>query len=336
MRRDPNIPRGEVHRLWLDSKVLAGNMLGDPTNRIIDVYVPHGQTGCGLPLLVDLVGFTAGGPAHTNWKNFLENLPERLDRLIRTGEMPPCVVAFPDCFTRLGGNQYINSVAVGRWADFLLQEMVPFVEQKYGCGGQGRRACFGKSSGGYGSIAHAMLYPDFWAGAACHSGDMGFELGYLPDYPKLLRALAKYDNSIEKWLKKFYEQPKVKDTEIHDLMTLAMCATYDPDPDAYWGLRLPVDMHTCETIPERWKNFQAWDPLNLVETCGEGLKKLKALWIDCGDVDQYNLVYGARRLHKRLEQLGVKHVYEEFPDDHSAIDYRMDRSLPFLAKALAA
>jgi len=28
-------------------------------------------------------------------------------------------------------------------------------------------------------------------------------------------------------------------------------------------------------------------------------------------------------------------VYEEFPDDHSSVDYRMDVSLPFLAKALA-
>lgn len=335
MRRDQVTPRGEVHRLWLDSKVLASNMLGDPTNRIIDVYIPYNQTGRGLPLLVDLVGFTAGGPAHTNWKNFLENMPERLDRLIASGAMPPCVVAFPDCFTALGGNQYINSVAVGRWADFLLQEAVPFVEQKYGCGGTGRRGCFGKSSGGYGSIAHALLYPDFWAGAACHSGDMGFELAYLPDVPKLLHALAKCDNSIEKWLKKFYEQPKVKDAELHDLMTLAMCAFYDPDPDAYWGVRLPVDMQTCEIIPERWKNFQAWDPINMVETGGEGLKQLKALWIDCGDIDQYNLVYGARRLHRRLEQLGVKHVYEEFPDDHTAVDYRMDKSLPFLAKALS-
>jgi hypothetical protein len=28
--------------------------------------------------------------------------------------MPP-VVAFPDCFTRLGGNQYINSASIGAW-----------------------------------------------------------------------------------------------------------------------------------------------------------------------------------------------------------------------------
>ena len=74
----------------------------------------------------------------------------------------------------------------------------------------------------------------------------------------------------------------------------------------------------------------------LVETRGPGLKTLKGLHIDCGDIDQYNLVYGARRMHRELDRLGVAHMYEEFPDNHSSVDYRMDISLPFLAKALSA
>jgi enterochelin esterase-like enzyme len=334
MKRDRTAPPGQIHRLMLESSVLKGNLLGDPIERIVDVYVPAGQNGRGLPLLIDLVGFTAGGPAHTNWKNFGENLPERLDRLIGSGAMPPCVVALPDCFTRLGGNQYINSAAMGRWDDFLLTECVPFVEAKFGCGGAGRRGCFGKSSGGYGSIAHALLHPDFWAAAASHSGDMAFEWCYLPEFPRLLRKLAKEGNSIQKWIEAFYAAPKAKDGDIHDLMTLAMCATYDPDPSAYLGVRLPVTMDTCEIIPERWANFMKWDPCVMAEERGAGLKQLKALYIDCGDVDQYNLVYGARRLHRSLETMGVAHTYEEFADDHTAVDYRMDISLPILAKAL--
>ncbi|HEY4123488.1 MAG TPA: alpha/beta hydrolase-fold protein, partial [Rhizomicrobium sp.] len=271
-------PQGTVKRLVLDSKVLKTNMLGDPSLRVIDVYVPAGHDGRGLPLLVDIVGFTAGGPAHTNWKNFGENMPERLDRLIAEGAMPPCVVAFPDCFTKLGGNQYINSAAIGRWADFLIEECVPFVEREFSCGGAGKRGLFGKSSGGYGSIAHALLYPDFWAAAACHSGDMAFELAYLPEFPRLLRKLAKCDNSIQKWLEGFYAAKKTKDDDVHDLMTLAMCATYDPDPDAYWGVRLPVTFDTCEVIEERWRNFLSHDPCVMVQARAAGMKKLKALW----------------------------------------------------------
>ena len=58
-------PRGRVEQLEIDSRAIANNMLGDPTRRRVDVYIPHGHDGSGLPLLVDLVGFTSGGPKHT-------------------------------------------------------------------------------------------------------------------------------------------------------------------------------------------------------------------------------------------------------------------------------
>ena len=192
-------PAGTVSRHVIESDALRTNMLGDPTSRVVDVYVPAGHDGRGLPLLIDLVGFTGSGLAHTNWVGFRENLPERLDRLIGEGKMPPVVVAFPDCFTRLGGNQYINSTSLGAWEDFLCHEMLPRLEQQFGCGGDGRRGVFGKSSGGYGAIMHALRHSDIWAAAACHSGDMGFELCYLPDMPAALRALAGVENSIERW-----------------------------------------------------------------------------------------------------------------------------------------
>jgi hypothetical protein len=121
---------GSVSQVVIESQALKSNMLGDPSVRVVDVYVPAGHAGQGLPLLVDLVGFTGSGLSHTNWVGFRENLPERLDRLIGEQRMPPVVVAFPDCFTRLGGNQYINSASLGAWEDFLLHEMLPAIEQR--------------------------------------------------------------------------------------------------------------------------------------------------------------------------------------------------------------
>lgn len=336
MRRYQNQPAGNVTSHVIDSKAVAGNMLGDPTERRIDVYVPAGHDGSDLPLLVDIVGFTSGGPGHTNWKNFGENVPERVDRLVAEGKMKPCVIAFPDCFTKLGGNQYVNSVAMGNWADFLIEEAVPFVEQEYGCGGDGHRGLFGKSSGGYGAMVHALLYPDFWAGAACHSGDMGFELMFAADFAHTLRRIAKNGGSIKSFVEAFETAPKVSGDDLHAMMILAMAATYDPDPDAYLGIRLPVTMDTCERIPERWAEWMKWDPLEIADKKGQDLKKLKALFIDCGDIDQYNLLYGARRMTQKLKAMEVEHVYEEFPDTHSSIDYRMDVSLPFLAEKLSA
>ena len=336
MRKNWTVARGAIHPLTLTSQVLAGNLLGDPTERSVPVYVPAGHDGRGLPLLVDIVGFTGGGPAHTNWKNFGENVPERLDRLIGTGAMPPVVVAFPDCFTRLGGNQYINSAAMGRWEDFLIDEMLPAVEQRFGCGGTGRRGLFGKSSGGYGAIVHALRRADVWAAAACHSGDMGFDLCYLGDLFETIRRLGSHDRSIEKFIAHFEAAPKPADADVKILMILAMAATYDPDPTQFLGIRLPLDLETGERIDARWANWLAWDPVHLADEFGENLRRLKGLYIDCGTDDQFNLVFGARQLHRKLERRQIPHRYEEFPDNHSTIDYRMDESLPFLARALSA
>lgn len=328
-------PRGTLHSLYLDSPSVSNNLLGDPSERRVDIYIPQGHDGSGLPLLVDLVGFTAGGPKHTAWLNFGENVPERADRLIAEGEMPPCVIAFPDCFSRLGGNQYVNSSAMGNWADFITQECVPEIEKRFGCGGDGHRGVFGKSSGGYGAMVHALLYPHIWSAAASHSGDMGFELMFAADFAHTLRRLDKYRGSIKDFIEGFEASRKVSGDDLHALMILAMAATYDPDPQSYLGIRLPVTLDTCERIPERWANWMRWDPIEMLKTHADNLRSIKALYIDCGTVDQYNLLYGARRMSRDLTAHGIAHTYEEFPDNHSSTDYRMDISLPILAKALS-
>jgi S-formylglutathione hydrolase FrmB len=117
-------------------------------------------------------------------------------------------------------------------------------------------------------------------------------------------------------------------------MMIAMAATYDADPDAPLGFRLPVNLETGELIAARWKAWLAHDPIHLVARHAANLKTLRGIWIDCGWRDQYHLHYGARILSKRLAAHGVAHVYEEFDDNHSSIDYRMDASLPFLFKAI--
>ena len=49
-------------------------------------------------------------------------------------------------------------------------------------------------------------------------------------------------------------------------MTLAMAATYDPDPTAPYGVRLPIDSHTGELDQQRWNRWLEHDPLTLVES----------------------------------------------------------------------
>jgi hypothetical protein len=337
MRRRHDLPAGTVHRLMLDSAVLRDNPLGDAATRPLHVYTPPGwQRDMRLPLLVDLVGFNKSGPDHVAPLQIGENLPERLDRLIGTGAMPAVVVAFPDCITALGGNQYINSAGTGRYADYLMQEVVPLAEAHFGCGGVGRRGLFGKSSGGFGALWHGMHYPDFWTALACHSGDMGFDIVYRADLPAMLDELARHHYSVPAFLDAFESADKVTPRQRLCRMLLSMAATYDPAPGACRNVQLPCDPYTGRVIAERWEQWLRHDPVLLAEAHTTQLRQLKGIWIDCGARDQFGLHYGARQLSEEFKRLAVVHVHEEFDDDHTEVDYRMDRSLPYLARLLKA
>ena len=331
-------PRGRVETVTFDSQLLRDNPLGDPHQREVAVYLPagYGEGARHYPVLYDLAGYTGSGIAHLNWKNFSENHIERLDRLIGSGALDPVIVVFPDFFTALGGNQYINSSALGPYADVLTRELVPFIESIFRVApGKEHRGLFGKSSGGYGALIHGMRYSQHWGAVACHSGDMYFDFGYWLDFPVLLNTLAKHERSVPQFLAAFDSKHKQSGEDIHALMLIAMAATYDPDPSTELGFHLPVDLYTGERNEQRWQKWLRHDPIHLVEECAEALRSLSLLFIDCGSRDQYHLHYGARILHRKLNEAGVEHIYEEFDDNHSSIDYRLDRSLPLLVQALA-
>ncbi|MEO8179878.1 MAG: alpha/beta hydrolase-fold protein [Deltaproteobacteria bacterium] len=357
---------GRVVVLEHVSKVLKGNPLGDPHVRKLAVWLPpqYDQAagrgrGKRFPVLVDLVGFTGSGMSHVAWKNFSENVPERAARKIHDGKMAPAIIVFPDCFTALGGNQYINSSAIGPYADYLVREIVPFVDREFRTlASRQHRGCFGKSSGGYGAILHGMKYASTWGAIADHSGDAYFDFVYGHDWPNTLNELAKYrakrapagrrdvtrlergadrgldDGRVRRFLQAIWATPKLSPSESHTIMNLCMAASYDPDPRAPNGFRLPFNLETGERIERRWQAWLKHDPIHLVGEYRKNLRSLRGIYIDCGWRDQYHIHFGARILSKRLQAAGIPHTYEEFDDTHSDIDYRMDVSLPFLTRAL--
>jgi S-formylglutathione hydrolase FrmB len=354
----PTYPPGQLVTVTHDSKILRGNRLGDPHVRKVAVWLPpqyelHPKQR--FPVFYDLVGFTGSGHSHVNWRPFDENVPERAARLIHERKMGPAIIVFPDCFTALGGNQYINSSAVGNYADYLTQEIIPFIDANFRTlAAREHRACFGKSSGGYGAIMHGMQYAKYWGAIASHSGDAYFDFVYMNDWPRTLTELMKHrsrkrvagkidvlreeknaakgldDGRVKNFLQHMWAKEKSSDGEGHAMMIIAMAATYDPDPKAPLGFRLPFNLETGERIEARWKVWQQKDPINLVTKHRAALKSLRGIYIDCGWRDQYDIHFGARILSKRLAMAGLKHTYEEFDDTHSSVDYRMDESLPFL------
>ena len=195
-------PQGSAGRLAVlehTSKVLAGNPLGDPHVRSSHVWLPPQYddealaAGPALPGALRPGRLHRLGPRTPTGRPFGENVPERAARLIHEKKMGPAIIVFPDCFTALGGNQYINSSAIGRYADYLTQEIIPFVDREFRTlASREHRGCFGKSSGGYGAIIHGMKYAKYWGAIADHSGDAYFDFVYWHDWPNTLNELAKY------------------------------------------------------------------------------------------------------------------------------------------------
>ncbi len=332
---------GNLNYHKIEGNSLKGNPLGDQTLRECAVYIPpEYDPNKTYPLLVDLAPYTSSGLARVGWKNFSKSVPEMIDEMIVAGEMHPAIVVFPDTFTKLGGNQHINAPAIGNYADYIHQDVVPYVEATYNCGGKGMRGVYGYSSGGYAALVYGMNYSNFWDAVACQSGDLEFDLAYLPDMGSVCAYFASFDYDATAFIKHFWESGNPNGNDIHLLMMLAMAASYDPqscDIDHRkdrFNIKLPVDTHTLELDHESWGRWLKHDPLRMVDDHHQALASLKALYIDCGNKDQYRLQYGARRFVQKLKALKTPHTYEEFDGSHLGISYRVKHSLPLITKAL--
>ena len=353
MRKASSALTGQLVHLQHDSSVLADNPLGDPATRQFPVYLPP-QYDAGkkrYAVMFDLAGYTGSGLGRVGWKNFELSVPERLDRLMVEGKMPPCIIVFPDCFTALGGNQYVNSSAIGAYADYLTRELIPLVDREFRTKPErDHRACYGKSSGGYGALIHGMRYAKYWGAIASHSPDCYFDFVYRADWPQVLTHLQRWaarpttkpqsepgqdDGRIHRFLSYAWQSEKLSGLDITTLMLLCMAATYDPDAQTRLGFGVPFDLNTGEIIQQRWRRWLAADPLRLVKRHATSLRTLRGLFIDCGWFDQYHLHFGTRQLSRQMRALSIKHQYREFEGTHSGIDHRLEVSLPYLARRIS-
>jgi enterochelin esterase-like enzyme len=315
-----------------DSTALAGNPLGDPATRRVYVYLPPGRSteDCeGLPLILLLPGFVGRGRGMLSDNLYSPAIDDRMTALIEDG-CPPAVLALPDCSTKLGGSQYINSSAVGNYRDYLTLDLVPMLRERLRTGPTG---VAGKSSGGYGALRLGMEAADIFSAVACHSGDCYFEYGYLPDIPKAAAAIARA-GSVDAFLEEFHSRESKSSEQIITLSILAMSACYSPSPDG--GFDLPFDVETGayrSAVFERWLDH---DPYRMVEHYVEALKSKALLFIDAGKRDEFHLQLGARLLRDRLTTLGIDHEYEEFDGGHFGTSYRYETSLPLMVRALGS
>jgi len=328
------VGEGRIRSFSFPSKVLAGNPLGDPVTRSVWTWEPPGEPPGPLPLLLGLTGFTGTGSMLFHDSPWSPGLGRRLDRLYAEGNIPPLVVALPDCFTRYGGSQYVNSTATGRYADYVCTEILREVEARYPVHrDREHRAVYGKSSGGFGAIRLAMERSDLFGAAACQSGDMAFEYCYLPDFPHTVGQLRTH-GGLDGFLRAFDEAPRKTDDLIKAMNIVAMSACYSPDPERPDRPLFPFEVPSGRIREEVWHRWLAHDPVRRVGNHLDALRSLRTLFLDCGARDEFNLQFGARMLHEALDAADVPHVYEEFDDGHRNISYRYERAITVLGRAM--
>lgn len=331
---------GRVDTPYLVSQVLQNNLPGDPVERMLPVYLPLGyddDSSRRYPVIYVLAGHGGSGPLMLAPVAWGESFPERIDRLIRTGKMGPVIAVLPDCWTIFGGAQYINSSALGRYEDYLIDELIPYVDHTYRTiPDREHRAITGKSSGGYGAMVQSMRHPESFSTVASHSGDIYFEFGYLPDMAKLHANLQRF-GGLEGYIEQIPTiKPKTHDPFFSVLGMLCYGAAFAPNPEADRGFDMPVDIETGALREDVWQRWLEWDPVRMIDQpeYADAWRQMNYIYLDCGMWDELNFQIGTRIMSKKLAALDIVHDFELFNDGHINVPYRYDVSLPRLEAAM--
>ncbi len=331
---------GRLDEGVIDSALLRDNLLGDPHERPVWVYLPPGYDDGDqrYPSVYVIQGYTGHLTMWANRTPFRQPFVETADQVFADGSAPPCVVVYVDAWTSYGGSQFVDSAGTGRYHSYLCDEVVPWVDARYRTiADRESRAISGKSSGGFGAMITPMLRPDVFGALATHAGDTLYEYCYLPEFAEAVRFLRPYDGDIWRWWDDFQSRPAFTKKEDAALITALGCsAAFSPGDDG--RPVMPFDARSGVVLQDVWDRWLAWDPVRMVDRYADELRGLRAVWIDAGTSDDYYLDLGAQAFRDGLARIDVpddRVFFELFDATHAAIDYRYPLALRWLAERLA-
>jgi S-formylglutathione hydrolase FrmB len=250
-----------------------------------------------------------------NVEPFQVSYPERIAELA-----PDAVVVLVVGWTDGGGGQWI-----GELGDYLRNDVVPFVDGRYPT--TGLRGLQGKSSGGYGSIVHALERLDLFHAFAAHAPDALFEVTLAHGFPEAARTLREH-GSLEAFWASFDGLRSRGDALLVELTSAAR---------AFGDGTLPFDAlgRVDEDAFARWL---AHDPVRLVPTHAAAVAGLRGAWLDAGRSDEYFLDLGAAALRDALLAAGLPEErlhFELVEGGHGGMSERYPLSLAWLVGALS-
>jgi pimeloyl-ACP methyl ester carboxylesterase len=298
-------PGSVVETKYIDSIVLKENRVGLDLHRSLKVYLPPGYSTSKVryPVIYMLHSI--------NWSNERSFAPgsaaqPTFDRAIKDGVIPPFIVVAPDYTTPNVGSFFANSSTNGRWEDYTLREVIPFVDANYRTLARVEsRAIMGDFMGGYGALLYAFRNPDVFSLVyAMHPVGTGpglVPMAMRPDWNKVYAAKSFADLAGDPYTPVF----------------VAMSQTFLPNPDRPpFYCDFIVDLVDGQPILNVANSQLLKSRFTLEKIVADNVDKVRALRgidFDWGRYDpNQDHVYANQAFTRRLEELGIEHFAEEY------------------------
>jgi S-formylglutathione hydrolase len=313
---------GQVVYITVHGTSLEHNHVGDSPDRDVAVYLPpnYEKSTQRYPVLYLLHGYTGDERGWMN-PNYV-GLPEMMDRLIQQHAIESMVVVMPNSFNRFGGSFYANSELSGDWEDFIVRDLVAYVDAHYRTlADAASRGIAGHSMGGYGALLIGMQHPEVFTAA----------YGMSP-------CCAIWDGSEDRDDVMKAQQAKNLQEIVAGGMgpqsELALAAAFSPNVhNPPFGVDWPFDAKG-KPVPAVGALWKANVLAAIAAKYAAGAPRLHALGFDVGRQD--GLLPSVRQLDQEMTKLGIAHQYSEYDGNHSnRIHERMEKVvLPMMAKTL--
>ncbi len=308
----------------IPGETLRGNPLGDPVARIAAVYEPKLAGGEGMKTLYYLPGYGGGSEEylHGAGGGFIRVLQKLAD-----GGLPVRLVVV-DARNRFGGSQFLNSPAQGRYADYVLDEVIPLIEKKYGAPTAARdRILAGHSSGGFGALRLAMREKGRIGSVVALSPDTDFEVTHKGlSMTSSMRAVRPADVEAYSALGTGGRRPS--DGMVGIWMGLS--AAYAPVGTEAPGKFLWLYDEKGRWRDDVWAKWLEQDPVVMARRDASVFSSDQRIYLDGAERDEFKAQLGARALKEALPGHPAVEFYES-PGGHSAyLEERLARGLEWV------
>lgn len=325
--------RGQVVQLTVHGKSLAGNLLGDPVDQIVAVYLPPGYDRSPerrYPVIYALSGYAPEPQVADARPGPRKVLVAAVDRAIRQGRLGNVIFVFVSGHNRLGGSYWVNSTATGRWEDFVVDDVVGAVDARFRTiAASDQRGLYGISMGGFGAISIAMdrpgVFGTVFAQSPCCLAPVG-EFAPGPGWSKLLdvplpQAQADF--------RRGYPPP---------LEVLALAAAFAPDvdkPPTYGDMPYRTQHGKVVANEPALSRWLAKLPIKRLDRQAAALKTLRGFRIQYGRRDSLrHIVIGTPMFDRALSAHGVSHEFHADDGGHVQRSRFRDDAIPFFARTL--